>query len=636
MASSCRDHAKGASPENGQASKVSSARQKKERPERVGLEALHKFKSLGGASFSRDGERILYTSNESGVYNVYEIGVRGDNGRRLTDSKTDSIFSQSYFPADDRILYRKDREGNEKTHLYVLHPDGSTVDLTGDPEVKESFEGFSHDDRFFYASNNRRDPRAFDLYKWKIEPETKDMSAEIVFENDLDSPFSIGPISRDGKKLALTRVVGNGSNELYVRDLESEETILAAGADLKGRHSPQTFSPRGDMLYYLSDGRGEFMDLVRFDLAGETRETVGDFKWDVISADFSRLGTFIIVVVNLDGRPAVSVTKVGNGQSIILPEPPGETISGVVFSRDEDLMAFYAGSDVSARSLYAYDRSAGESRLLASADNPEIDKSSLVESERISFAARDGLTIPGFLYRPIGAGPDNRAPAIVYVHGGPGGQSGPGYKPGFQYLLGKGYAILAVNNRGSSGYGKTFYHADDGRHGREPLYDCVDARRYLAGLDWIDPDRIGIMGRSYGGYMVLAALAFTPEEFAAGVDVFGVSNWVRTLENMPPYWSSFKSHLFEEIGDPAAEREKLEAISPLFHADKISRPLMVVQGGNDVRVIKKESDDIVEAVRANGGVVKYLVFDDEGHGFKKTANELECWREIAGFLDENL
>ena len=199
-----------------------------------------------------------------------------------------------------------------------------------------------------------------------------------------------------------------------------------------------------------------------------------------------------------------------------------------------------------------------------------------------------------------------------------------------------GYAVLGINNRGSSGYGRTFFTADDRKHGREPLQDCVEGKNFLAGLPYVDRDRVGIIGGSYGGYMTLAALAFRPEEFAVGVDIFGVSNWLRTLEGMPPWWEAQRRALYEEVGDPVRDRELLRAISPVFHADKIRRPLMVLQGKNDPRVIKPESDDIVAAVKKNGVPVAYVVFDDEGHGFTKKRNQIEGYRAVLNFLDRHL
>ncbi len=254
----------------------------------------------------------------------------------------------------------------------------------------------------------------------------------------------------------------------------------------------------------------------------------------------------------------------------------------------------------------------------------------------VRFKSFDGLEVPANLYRPHGAGARQKVPGIINVHGGPGGQARLTYSALLQFLVNHGYAVLDVNNRGSSGYGKTFFTADDRKHGREPLWDCVAAKNFLAGRDFVQGDRIAIMGGSYGGYMVLAALAFQPQEFAAGVDIFGVSNWVRTLESIPAYWEAERKALYREIGDPQTDLDRLREVSPLFHADKIERPLLVLQGANDPRVLKAESDEIVEAIKKRKGVVDYIVFDDEGHGFTKKTNELRAYSAILAFLDRHL
>ncbi|MCB1588374.1 MAG: S9 family peptidase, partial [Xanthomonadales bacterium] len=210
------------------------------------------------------------------------------------------------------------------------------------------------------------------------------------------------------------------------------------------------------------------------------------------------------------------------------------------------------------------------------------------------------------------------------------------YSPLLQYLVNHGYAVYAINNRGSSGYGKTFFGLDDRQHGEADLADVVASKQFLIDSGVIDPQRVGIIGGSYGGYMVLAALAFEPDVFAVGVDIFGVSNWLRTLTSIPPWWESFRLALYAEMGDPATDEERLRRISPLFHADQIRHPLMVLQGANDPRVLQVESDEIVAAVKANNVPVEYLVFPDEGHGFVNRANQIEGYRAVREFLDTQL
>ena len=244
--------------------------------------------------------------------------------------------------------------------------------------------------------------------------------------------------------------------------------------------------------------------------------------------------------------------------------------------------------------------------------------------------------MPGILYRPREASASNPVPALVWVHGGPGGQSRKGYSAAIQHLVNNGYAVYAINNRGSSGYGKTFFHLDDKRHGDVDLKDVVASKAYLQGLDWVADDRIGIIGGSYGGYMVAAALAFEPEVFDAGVNIFGVTNWVRTLESIPPYWAAFRESLYDEMGDPETDATRHRAISPLFHAKNIVKPMLVVQGANDPRVLQVESDEIVAAVKANNVPVDYLLFPDEGHGFLRKQNRIDASEAYLKFLDTHL
>ena len=204
-----------------------------------------------------------------------------------------------------------------------------------------------------------------------------------------------------------------------------------------------------------------------------------------------------------------------------------------------------------------------------------------------------------------------------------------------QHLVNNGYAIMMINNRGSSGYGKTFFHIDDKRHGEDDLQDVVYNKKYLQTLDWVDADKIGVMGGSYGGYLTMAAMTFT-DEFKVGINIFGVTNWVRTLESIPPYWEAFRKSLYDELGDPATDKQRLHNISPVFFGEKVKSPVLVVQGANDPRVLKIESDEMVEAIRSGGTYVDYLVFDDEGHGFTKKNNRISASNKYLEFLNTYL
>lgn len=603
---------------------------KARQPKEYTIEQFFATTGVRDASFSSDEKRILFSSNQTGVYNVYSIPVTGGTPTPLTSSATDTTYAVSYFPRDDRILYTRDAGGNELNHLYVRDADGKERDLTPGEKLKATFDGWTGDRTGFWVETNERDPKYFDLYRY----DAKSYDRTLVYKND--AGYSIGAISPDGKRLALVKTNGTADSDIYLWSSATNAAKNVTPHTGLADNSPQEFDPATGALYYLSNQGGEFARVRKLDAATGKSEDVEKPAWDVSFTGFSKNGRYRATAVNEDGHTAVHVEDRRNGREVVLPKLPAGDITTIHFAESERRMAFYLNGDRSPANLYVYEFGARSPVRLTDSLSREIDAADLVDSEVVRFRASDRMAIPSIFYRPQQATEQNRVPALVWVHGGPGGQTRKGYSATIQYLVNHGYAVLGINNRGSSGYGKTFYVADDHKHGREPLRDCVEGKKYLASLPWVDPDRIGIIGGSYGGYMVLAALAFQPDEFAVGVDIFGVSNWLRTLESIPKWWESQRLALYQEIGDPEKDREMLREISPVFHADRIRRPLLVLQGANDPRVIKPESDDIVAAVKKNGVPVEYIVFADEGHGFTKKKNQIEGYGAILRFLDRYL
>jgi dipeptidyl aminopeptidase/acylaminoacyl peptidase len=586
---------------------------------------------VGGASFSHDEQSILFHSNKTGIFNVYSIPLGGGEPKQLTNSTKESTYIASAFPNDSRFVYRYDKGGNENEHLYLRELDGTERDLTPGEKTKANFLKWSQDRKSFFFSTNQRDPKFFDIYEMTVA----EMTPRLIYRDE--TGYEFGDNSEDKRFIAFQKNgASTADSDVHLINVETQEVKnITEHTGIVG-NSPAAFDPASKFLYFTSDEGGEFKNLARYELATGKREVVEKTQWDVSATYFSRTGKYRVVATNEDARTKIRVTEVATNKLVELPKLPDGDVTGVSFSDSEKRMAFYHNGARSPNNLFVYDFATKKATKLTESLSPEIDPAHLVDSRVIRYKSFDGLEIPGILYQPHGATAQNKVPAIVMVHGGPGGQARMPYNAVIQYLANHGYAVLDVNNRGSSGYGKTFFTADDRKHGREPLWDCIEAKKYFASLGYIDVEKVGIMGGSYGGYMVLAALAFKPEEFAVGVDIFGVSNWVRTLESIPPYWESFRKALYTEIGDPSTEMEMLRETSPLFHADKIKKPLMVLQGANDPRVIKPESDEIVEAVKKNNGVVEYLVFDDEGHGFRKKENEIRAYKAVLDFLDTHL
>jgi len=599
-------------------------------PKQYTIEQFYATTGLTGASFSSDEKRILFSSNQTGVYNVYSVPVTGGAPTPLTSSATDTTFAVSYFPSDDRVLYTRDQGGNELNHLYVREADGKERDLTPGEKLKASFDGWSGDRTAFWVETNERDPRFFDLYRY----DARTYERKLVYQND--GGYEIGAISPDGRWVALLKPNTTSDSDIYLWNAASNEAKLITKHEGTADNTPQEFDPATGALYYLSNEGSEFARVRKYDTATGKPEDVEKPAWDPLFVRFSKNGRYRATGINDDGRTVIRVVDTKSGREVPLPTLPSADVTSVRFADSERRLAFYVNGDRSPNNLYVYDLGAEKPVRLTDSLSKAIDPEDLVDSEVVRFKSFDGMTIPSIYYKPHQATAANKVPALVWVHGGPGDQTRKGYSATIQYLVNHGYAVLGINNRGSSGYGKTFYTADDRKHGKEPLWDCVEGKKYLAGLPYVDGGRIGIIGGSYGGYMVLAALAYKPEEFAVGVDIFGVANWLRTIESIPKWWESFRIALYQEMGDPEKDREMLRQISPVFHAHKIRRPLLVLQGANDPRVLKAESDDIVAAVKKNGVPVEYIVFPDEGHGFTKKKNQIEGYGAILKFLDRYL
>jgi dipeptidyl aminopeptidase/acylaminoacyl peptidase len=587
--------------------------------------------AIGGASFSADESRILFSSNRSGIWNAYTVPVAGGEWTPITRSTTDSTYAVSFFRTDDRILFTRDQGGNELNHLYVLTADGKERDLTPGDKLKAGFEGWAADGSAFFVSSNERDARYFDIYRY----DAKTYERTLLYKNE--HGYFPDAVSEDGRWVSMTRVNTTNDSDIYLWRADTNAVTHVTPHRGDSQHFPASFDPASRHLYYLTNDGGEFTRLRRYSLADGRHEDVQKANWDIVFASFSRTGRYRVTGINEDGRTTISVVETATGKPVPLPVIANGGVSGVTIAASETKLAFYLNADRSPSDLHVLQLgSAATPAKLTSSLNPEIDPTDLVDTQVVRFKARDGLTIPNILWKPHQATASNKAPALVWVHGGPGGQTGAGYSAVIQYLVNHGYVVLGINNRGSSGYGKTFFAADDRKHGKEPLWDCVDAKAYLASLPYVDANRIGIIGGSYGGYMVLAALAFQPDVFDAGVDIFGVSNWQRTLGVMPAWWEAQRKALYAELGDPVADEKMLYEISPVFHAAKIRKPLLVLQGANDPRVIKAESDDIVAAVKKNGVPVEYIVFADEGHGFSKKKNQIEGYSAVLKFLETHL
>jgi dipeptidyl aminopeptidase/acylaminoacyl peptidase len=609
----------------------------KEGPKRYSIRQFMDVVQISGGAFSPDESKILISGKETGIFNAEEIDIKTGDKKILTASGDNAIFALSYFPSDDRMLYTSDQGGNEINHLYVRNPDGSTIDLIQDSTAKAQFGGWSHNKKLLYYTSNSRDKKFFDLYNVQVTGgENKIYPSTLVYKNE--KGLNPDAISNDDRYIALSESITTNNSNMYLLDTQSGKLQLLSKHDGDVQFNPQYFSLDGKKLFYLTNEGSEFTHLSSYDVTTGEKKTEEDAPWDIVSAFISENGKYKVIVINNDARTEIKIYDQSLGNALVsVSGLPGGDISNVRISNSERLMSFYVSSSKSPSNLFVFNFETKEVKQLTNTMSKEINPNDLVAGEVVRFNSFDGMEIPCLLYKPKGIQEGQKVPALLWIHGGPGGQTRLNYSAALQHLVNQGYAVLAVNNRGSSGYGKTFFAADDRKHGNEDLRDCIESKKFLASLPYIDTDKIGIYGGSYGGYMVMAALAFAPEEFKVGVNLFGVTNWIRTLKSIPPWWESQRKALYVELGDPfTADSIALYAKSPLFHTDKITKPFIVLQGSNDPRVLQIESDEIVANAKKNGVPVEYVIFPDEGHGFVKKENNIAASEAILKFLNKYL
>ena len=592
---------------------------------------------INGGSFSADDSKILINSKSTGIFNAVEIDIKTGEQKPVTSSTDNAIFAQGYFPADNRFIYTSDKGGNEIDHIFIKNPDGSVIDLISDSTAKADFGGWSVDRKKLYYQSNGRDKRYFDLYRVDVsqQKEGQVYPTTQVYKNE--KGLNVSGISADDRYIALSESITTNNSNMYLLDTQSGKLKLLSDHTGDIQFSPQYFTLDGKQLVYLTDEGSEFTYLATYDLASGEKKKLEEAPWDIMYSYLSRNGKYRVVAINNDARTEMKIYDQTTNQLVQIPNLPAGDVTGVNISDSEKMMSFYVSSSQSPSNLFVFNFDTKEVKQLTNTMSKEVSTTDLVAGEVKRFKSFDGLEIPCLLYKPKGLAEGEKAPALLWIHGGPGGQTRLNYSSIIQHLVNHGYVILAVNNRGSSGYGKSFFAADDRKHGDADLKDCVESKKLLASLGYVDMDKVGIMGGSYGGYMTMAALSFTPEEFKVGVNLFGVTNWLRTLKSIPPWWASFRTALYTELGDPTtADSVALYNKSPLFFADKITKPFIVLQGSNDPRVLQVESDEIVAAAKKNGVPVDYVIFPDEGHGFVKKENNIETNERILKFLDQYL
>ena len=577
------------------------------------LRSLLEMRQAVPLSFSDDGTRLLVASNIPGTHQLYALPARGGELEQLTDSP--EPVSGLFLP-DGRVLVEIDAGGNERTQLYVL--DGGKLDpLVVDPRFIHRTPQAAGD--VLAYSTNRRNGVDFDVVARNLES-----GEERVFE--IGGNCSVESVSPDGTRIAVERIgEQSGDGDIYVCNVvtgEFEHVTPHEGA-------AEYFSVQwldGELVLTTNEGRDTLGITVNGALVAES-------NWD-LDCRVDLAGRNLLVVANEDGYSRLTLhdprTQALRAE---VPLPGRGVVEHPVFSPDGSLLAYAFSSPVEPHDVYLYDLDA-EALIRLTTSPGDVDSGTLVEPTLHRFASFDGESVPVFLFEPEGDGP---FPVVVTVHGGPESQWLPWFAPSFapltQYLVARGYAVAAPNVRGSTGYGKRYEHLDDIEKRLDSVADLASLHDWLSERPNIDATRAVVYGRSYGGYMVLAALALQPELWAAGIECVGISSLVTFLENTSPYRRAARER---EYGSLHADRAFLIEASPMTHIDAIRVPLFIQHGRNDPRVPVSESEHIHAVLAEKGIPSELLIFEDEGHTVEKLQNRIETFTRMAAFLDRVL
>ncbi len=601
-------------------------------PGKIPLEDFFRNVEKSNVKLSPDGRYLAWMEPWKTRLNVFVKELSTGEVTRVTSEEEQDLWN-FVWGSPDRIVFHNDTGGDENTRLFGVKPDGSDlVSYTPFEGVRCWVIDLLQDDpEHVLFTMNRRDPREMDAFRLNLNTGDIQLAAQ--------NPGDVSEwIVDDSGRLRLAEVTDGLKTRIIYRDTENDPWREVASYDFRESAIPLRFAADGRSFYVASNLGRNTRAICSFsvdsDAPGEVLFSHPDV--DVSDMIYSRkLGKPVGVRYTED---KIRYTWFDESREALQTFIDGElpSFSNLLLSHtdDEDLFVVYSGDDRTRGAYYLLDAVSMKLEKLFEV-SPWLDRDSLCPMQSVSYTARDGLQIGGYLTLPLGVPPEN-LPVVVYPHGGPWSRDNWGFKPVVQFLANRGYAVFQMNFRGSTGFGRKFLEAGYGEWGLSMQDDITDGVHWLIDKGIADPARIAIFGVSYGGYAVLMGIVKDPDLYAAAVDLVGVSNLFTILENMPPYWEEIREMMYLRIGHPERDRERLVATSPALNTERMKTPLLIGQGANDPRVNQVESDQVVNGLRAKGIPVKYILKQDEGHGFFKEENKFEFYRATEEFLAEHL
>ncbi len=590
--------------------------------------AIRRYQST--LALSPDGAEVAYSVNTSGQYNLWRQPAEGGYPRQVTLSSEQAVREIDWSPDGTTFLYTADRHGDEFHQVYTVPVAGGRPEMfPSEADVQHYLsigKSWSPDGSQVVYAGNDREPTEQDVI-------VRDMATgeehRVVTGESTYFPAGWSP---DGTALLVVDFLSNTNTNILLVDLRDGTSRVVTEHEGEALYFPAGWAADGSGFWLVTNEGREFDGLAFHKLDSDTREWVEAPDWDVENAAVSRDGSRLAWSVNEDGYSRLRTRPIDGGEPVEA-KLPGGVLMEMSLSRDGNRLAVLWARPTHPDEIYTVDTATGEATQITFGALGGIDDSDLTEPDLIRYPTFDGKEIPAFLYKPKGV--DGPMPVVLSIHGGPEAQERPRYAYSglYQYLTSRGIAVLAPNIRGSTGYGKSYQTLIHRDWGGDELKDIEAAAQWLQSQEWVDSARIGVYGGSFGGFATLSAVSRLPDYWAAAVDLVGPSNLVTFAKAVPPTWRRIMA---QWVGDPETEADFLMERSPITYVDQITAPLFVIQGANDPRVVKAESDQIVERLRSRGVEVRYDVYEDEGHGFTQRENELKAMKDIATFLEERL
>jgi dipeptidyl aminopeptidase/acylaminoacyl peptidase len=575
----------------------------------------------GAVGYSPDGKQIAHVNNGSGQFNLWTVPSGGGFPRQLTAFADNTVRNFAWSPDSRSILIQADQNGDEQHQLYLVGAVGGWPEaLTDKLDVQHNLSqgSWSPDGKTIAYCANDTNPANMDILLRNMETGaiTRPLPSGKLYE-----PVAWSP---DGRYLTVIDVYSNTNQNILLLDVRSGEATDTTPHEGETIFYPGPWASDGSGFYLVTNQGREFSSLAFYRLADSRWEWFQTPDEDIENVVVSKDKPIVVWSVNESGRSRLYGLNLADKTPLRLPDLPLGVIGGLDISPDGERLALVLVRPGEASNLYEFDLKTGELKALGQSMLGGIDPADMIEPELVSYPTHDGRSIPAWLYRPKGAG---RFPVVLSIHGGPEAQERAAYN------YNRGFGILAPNIRGSTGYGISYQKLIHRDWGGDELKDIEYAAKYLRGLDWVDSNRIAVYGGSFGGFATLSAVTRLPEYWAVGVDLVGPANLITFVKAVPPFWKRFMKLW---VGDPEEDRAFLIERSPITYVDNIRVPMLVIQGAKDPRVVKSESDQMVERIRANGGEVQYYVDENEGHGATRRENALKWYRMVADFLEAHL